>query len=92
MVDCDVDAADLYLLLHHKIIVREDFCSGKIASIDKEICLKYYKCIEVCKFSAIGESFVADAIISCEGCGICRLICPVKAIMMEESLSVESLY
>lgn len=88
MADCDVDAADLHLLLHPEIIESNEFYSGKTASINKEICQECHKCIEVCRFSAIRESFVIDP-ISCEGCGICNLICPVEAIKMEDSLSGE---
>jgi len=88
MADCDVDAADLHLLLHPEIIESNEFYSGKIASINKEICQECHKCIEVCRFSAIGKNFVIDS-ISCEGCGICGLICPVEAIKMEDSLSGE---
>jgi len=88
MADCDVDAADLYLLLEPSIKERHEFRSGKTALIDKEKCIKCGKCIEVCRFDAIGEDFTVDG-ISCEGCAFCSFACPVGAINMEENISGE---
>jgi len=88
MVDCDVDAADLHLLLDPSIKERHEFRSGKTALIDKEKCVKCGKCIEVCRFEAIGEDFIVDG-VSCEGCAFCSFACPVDAIKMEENISGE---
>ncbi len=88
MADCDVDAADLHLLLHPNIKDRHDFRSGLSASIDKDLCIKCGKCISTCRFSAISNDFEIDH-VSCEGCGFCRHICPVGAIKMEENLAGE---
>ena len=38
MVDCDVDAADLYLLLQPVTQQREEFWSGQVAFSDEERC------------------------------------------------------
>ena len=96
MADCDVDAADLHLLLKPDIKERYKFKSGKTAIIDKKLCNRCGKCIEICRFSAIkiggsalggnaiAEDFVVDS-ISCEGCAFCSHICPVDAIKMEEN-------
>ncbi|MDD4980111.1 MAG: ATP-binding protein [Candidatus Omnitrophica bacterium] len=88
MADCDVDAADLHLLLQPKIKERHDFRSGLSASIDKKICQQCGKCIAACRFNAISDSFVVDH-VPCEGCGFCSHICPVGAIKMEENLAGE---
>jgi MinD superfamily P-loop ATPase len=88
MADCDVDAADLHLLLQPEIKERHDFKSGLSASIDKKICQQCGKCIAACRFNAISDSFVIDH-ISCEGCGFCSHICLVNAIKMEENLAGE---
>jgi MinD superfamily P-loop ATPase len=88
MADCDVDAADLHLLLQPEIKERHDFRSGLSASIDKKKCQQCGKCIAACRFNAISDSFVIDH-ISCEGCGFCSHICPVNAIKMEENLAGE---
>jgi MinD superfamily P-loop ATPase len=88
MADCDVDAADLHLLLQPEIKERHDFRSGLSASIDKKICQLCGKCIAACRFNAISDNFVIDH-VSCEGCGFCSHICPVTAIKMEENLAGE---
>jgi len=84
--DCDVDAADLHLLLKPKIRERYEFKSGKTAVIDKKNCTQCGECITICRFNAISEDFTIDS-ISCEGCGICSLICPEQAVLMKENLS-----
>lgn len=86
--DCDVDAADLYLLLKPELIEQHKFKSGKTAKIDKELCQECDECINVCRFNAVSKDFIVDS-ISCEGCGICDLICPASAIRMEENVSGE---
>jgi MinD superfamily P-loop ATPase len=86
--DCDVDAADLHLLLHPQIKERYEFRGRKTAKIDKNLCQECGRCIDVCRFGAISRDFIVDP-ISCEGCAVCSYICPVKAIGMEENLSGE---
>jgi len=86
--DCDVDAADLYLLLHPDIKERHEFKSGRTAKIDKKHCQQCGKCIVACRFEAISEGYIVDP-ISCEGCDLCSYVCPVNAIKMEENLSGE---
>jgi len=88
MADCDVDAADLHLLLEPAIKERHQFQSGKTAKVDKKLCKQCGKCISVCRFDAISEDFKIDP-ISCEGCAFCSFICPVGAIKMEENVSGE---
>jgi MinD superfamily P-loop ATPase len=86
MVDCDVDAADLYLILKPEVREEYEFRASKIASVDKEKCTSCRKCLEVCRFDAISKDLVIDP-ISCEGCGVCFRICPVGAIKFEEKIS-----
>jgi MinD superfamily P-loop ATPase len=88
LADCDVDAADLHLLLQPKIKERHDFRSGLCASIDRSICTKCGKCIEACRFEAISNDFIIDG-IACEGCAFCSHVCPVGAIKMRENLAGE---
>ncbi len=88
MADCDVDAADLHLLLQPKIKERHDFRSGLSASINNKTCIQCGKCMIACRFKAISNDFVIDH-VSCEGCGFCSHVCPVQAIMMEENLAGE---
>ena len=91
MVDCDVDAADLHLLLNPRIVERHEFRSGKTAWIDPALCTACGNCAEVCRFHSIdegGDDFVVDP-LACEGCGLCARICPVEAIEMRENLCGE---
>lgn len=86
MADCDVDAADLHLILSPEIQHEEDFYSGKTAYIRKNDCIECGKCVEVCQFAAISPDFVVDP-VACEGCGVCVYFCPVDAIDFNENLS-----
>jgi len=85
LADCDVDAADLHLLLQPVIQQKHEFWSGQVAFIDEEKCTQCDLCQDVCHFDAIND-FKVDP-ISCEGCGFCFHICPDEAIMMRENLS-----
>jgi len=85
LADCDVDAADLHLLLSPSIKEENKFWSGQVAFIDEEKCTQCGLCQDVCRFDAISD-FRVDP-ISCEGCGFCSHICPVEAITMTENLA-----
>lgn len=84
LADCDVDAANLYLLFqptHHE---EEVFVSSHKAVIDKDLCSEYGLCVDYCRFDAIS---VVDGIVkinptSCDGCYLCSRICPSAAINM----------
>jgi MinD superfamily P-loop ATPase len=51
--DCDVDAADLHLLLGPEIERRHKFSGGKVASIDPELCNSCGTCQELCRYDAV---------------------------------------
>ena len=85
LADCDVDAADLHLLLQPVTQQKHEFWSGQVAVIDEEKCTQCGLCQEVCRFDAIND-FRVDS-IACEGCGFCFHICPDEAIIMQENLS-----
>ena len=88
MADCDVDAADLHLLLKPEIKESHLFKSGKTAVINKNICTDCGKCLEICRFEAIVKTHIVDP-IACEGCGFCSFVCPVGAITMQENTTGE---
>jgi len=85
LADCDVDAADLHLLLNPDVKQASEFWSGRVASIDPEKCTRCGLCQELCRFNTIRD-FQVDA-IACEGCGFCIHICPAEAIAGRENLS-----
>ena len=88
MVDCDVDAADLHLLLHPKVRERHEFRSGQTAVVDKNLCKECGKCAQVCRFGAIRADFTVES-FSCEGCAFCSRVCPHGAISMKENVAGE---
>jgi MinD superfamily P-loop ATPase len=81
LADCDVDAADLHLILKPRIKKTMKFQGLKIASIDKNLCIDCKKCHDSCRFNAIDKEIhlIKE---SCEGCGVCAYVCPVDVIQM----------
>ncbi len=71
--DCDVDAPNLHLLLDPTLVSHEPFEGALVARIDSEKCTKCNLCEESCPFGAI-KGRVVDP-FSCEGCGVCELLC-----------------
>ncbi|MBK1691024.1 ATP-binding protein [Ectothiorhodospira mobilis] len=84
--DCDVDAADLHLLLAPDFAHAEDFHSGLLARIDPARCDECGICAEVCRFDAVhmvdGHHHIRE--LDCEGCGYCARVCPQRAILLQE--------
>ncbi|WP_295422001.1 ATP-binding protein [Sulfurovum sp.] len=82
--DCDVDAANMHLLLDADFKEQEDFYSGELAVIDPNLCNNCGKCFDVCRFDAISKEPEYHAVdpISCEGCHYCSRVCPNGAIEM----------
>ena len=86
VADCDVDAADMHLLLQPDWSFSQDFYSGVIAVIDQEKCIRCGNCQSICRFNAIpmiNDEYVVNE-LNCEGCGYCARICPADAIEMVE--------
>jgi len=96
LADCDVDAADLHLVLTPKIVAKTDFRSGNEAVIRSEACTGCGTCAELCRFDAIhyvkrpfGKALYEVDPVACEGCGVCVRFCPAKAIDFPERLCGE---
>jgi len=86
VADCDVDAPNLHMLLHPRIVETREFKGSKLAILDKSKCVECGLCRKRCRFGAITERFEVDP-IACEGCGVCDLVCPVNAIALSERIS-----
>jgi len=85
IADCDVDAADLHLLLKPEVKESQEFWCGQVAYIDRGRCMECNLCTDICRFNAI-HNYVVDP-IACEGCGFCARVCAVDAISMDNNLS-----
>jgi MinD superfamily P-loop ATPase len=82
IADCDVDAADMHILMEPDFSETEDFYSGELAVINQETCTQCGICADVCRFDAIPVikgKYIVDE-LSCEGCGYCARVCPAGAI------------
>jgi MinD superfamily P-loop ATPase len=96
LADCDVDAADLFLVLAPKVTERHDFYSGHEAIVRTEDCVGCGLCAEYCRFDALRRSEDKNGKVvytvdppSCEGCRVCVEFCPQKAIDFPERLCGE---
>ena len=86
LADCDVDAADLHLIMAPDVKETKEFCGLKVARRDPDECIGCGKCLEHCRFEAIGPDH--DVIPEkCEGCGVCVYICPTDAMTLIERTS-----
>jgi MinD superfamily P-loop ATPase len=83
LADCDVDAADLHLILKPDVKKTIGFHGLPVATIDEEKCIDCKKCISNCQFNAITEDIFIKY-EACEGCGVCELVCPVHAATMTQ--------
>jgi len=89
--DCDVDAADLHLILKPEIQKKKVFKSGREAVIRSADCTGCGRCEEVCRFEAVKSfenRFRIDS-SACEGCGVCVHFCPAAAIDFPEAVCGE---
>ncbi|MEJ2199528.1 MAG: ATP-binding protein [Desulfuromonadaceae bacterium] len=95
LADCDVDAADLHLVLKPEVQQRHEFRSGHEAIIRVADCTGCGTCQDLCRFDAVrtqatesGPRCVIDP-VACEGCGLCVRYCPQQAIDFPISLCGE---
>ncbi|HNV51508.1 MAG TPA: ATP-binding protein [Tenuifilaceae bacterium] len=89
VADCDVDAANMHLLMQPDFALSSEFYSGELAIIDQNACTQCGVCSEKCRFGAIpfiNNIFIVNP-LSCEGCGYCQKVCPTEAISMKSRKS-----
>ena len=98
IADCDVDAANLHLVLAPTLRERREFFSGHQAVIMEEVCCNCGVCLPECRFGAIlppspesgHETYWIDP-TACEGCGVCEAVCPVNAVSMRPAVAGEQM-
>lgn len=91
IADCDVDAANLHLVLAPTVRERHEFFSGHQAVIMEEVCCNCGVCLPECRFGAIlppspesgRETYWIDP-TACEGCGVCLKACPMDVVDFPE--------
>jgi len=96
LADCDVDAADLHIVLSPNVRQTSDFSGGKQAAIDPDKCIGCGRCAAMCRFEAIHldgpgngviqKTYAVDP-VACEGCKVCVEFCPVKAIVFNDAVN-----
>ncbi len=89
IVDADVDAADMHLLLQPTIQQKESFTGLDVAQKDDDKCNMCGKCYDSCRYGAFDTDLVLHP-DKCEGCAVCTIVCPVDAIKMVERVSGEA--
>ncbi|MBW2263364.1 MAG: ATP-binding protein [Deltaproteobacteria bacterium] len=92
-VDCDVDAADLALVVPGDDVLREPFVAGRKAVLDCESCAACAECVSACRSGALELDTDTETIrvdpLRCEGCGVCGLVCPMGCVSYRDNVAGE---
>ena len=87
IVDCDVDAPDMHLLLAPNIQEKHLFKAGVLAKIDPDKCTGCNLCSKSCPANSISGELKEPHLIdqqTCIKCSMCFEVCPVQAITRED--------
>jgi MinD superfamily P-loop ATPase len=84
LADCDVDAADLHLVLDPQVRDQGEFTGPVEPDIDPERCTGCGLCVEKCFTDALAlrDGLAVLDPVACEGCALCLHLCPAQAIVM----------
>ena len=86
LADCDVDAADLHLILEPEVERTMEFSGLKLARKEHDKCISCGKCLEHCRFHAVDSQYEIIE-TNCEGCGVCEYVCPADAMELVQWMS-----
>lgn len=80
-LDCDVEEPNGHLYFKPENLVEEPV-SVKIPRIDHETCTGCRRCVDFCKFNALGYINKKIMVFNdvCHSCGGCAFVCPERAI------------
>lgn len=87
LADCDVDAANLYIIFSPTHNEEQVYIAGQTAVINYDKCTHCGLCINYCRFEAISNNNgrIEISETSCDGCQLCSRICPQNAISMVDN-------
>ncbi len=89
--DCDVDAPNLHLVINQSSEARQsDYYGLAKAEINRDLCVQCDMCRQNCRFEAIKATpeYKVD-LYACEGCGVCKAICPAGAVSLKPARAGE---
>jgi MinD superfamily P-loop ATPase len=78
LADCDVDAANLHLLLQPYVEQTDNFYGLPKPHVEVDDCISCGVCTSVCRYNAIRNGIIDP--FRCESCGVCVRSCRVGAI------------
>ena len=87
--DCDVDAANLAILMDATERESGTFVSGTRATVNRELCTGCLACVDACRFGALSVEDDLPHVdrLACHGCGVCRVVCPAEAVRFEPNVA-----
>jgi MinD superfamily P-loop ATPase len=98
ILDCDVDAPNLALILppesENDVQIKETFTTLKATFLEDK-CVHCKQCIDdhFCEFNALNwddeEQIPVISYLACEGCGACKVLCPEHAFEIDTVKSGE---
>lgn len=87
LADCDVDAANLYIIFNPTHSEEQVYIAGQTAVINYDKCTHCGLCMDYCRFDAISNNNgrIEISETSCDGCQLCSRVCPHNAITMVDN-------
>ena len=83
LADCDVDAANLQMIVGGHTVESGPFESGWEVVSDIHKCMQCEICGNLCRFGAIENGVIIEPLL-CEGCGVCVDHCPAGVLSLKK--------